>query len=323
MNMPAMMRAAVLHQFGGPEELIIQNIPVPEIDPEQILMRVEYAGVGEWDTFEREGGYAQMLGIEAHFPYVLGSEGAGTVAAVGQGVSHLKPGQRVYAPAFLNFKGGFYAEYTAVDAGMVSLIPDRLTPLQASVISGVGMTALRGLEDVLELKPGEAIIILGASGGIGHVAAQMARHIGARVLAVASGEDGAGLLTQMGFENVIDGRQDPIAEAARAFASDGVDAALLTAGGLAAEQVIQALRPDGRAAYPFGVNPEPQTQSGVNISGYNGEPDPEIVQRLAVFLESGAVTPHVSRTFALEQVAEAHQHLSQHYLGKLALTINP
>ena len=155
------MQAAVINRFGGPEELVVQEVPIPEIAPGEVLIRVEYASVGAWDPFEREGGYARMLGIETRFPYVLGSEGAGSIASVGEGVSRFKTDDHVYAPEFLNPKGGFYAEFAAVDAGYVSLTPEDLTAEQASVISGAGITALRGLADVLNLGRGESV---GASG---------------------------------------------------------------------------------------------------------------------------------------------------------------
>ena len=96
------MQAVALDQFGGPEALKLQTLPVPEVGPDEVLVRVESAGVGVWDPFEREGGYAEMLGIEPQFPYVLGSEGAGVVAAVGESVSRFKKGDRVYAAGFLN-----------------------------------------------------------------------------------------------------------------------------------------------------------------------------------------------------------------------------
>ena len=117
------MRAVCIDRFGGPEALSLRTLPVPEIGPGEILIRVEFAGVGAWDPFEREGGYARMLGIEPRFPYILGSEGAGTIAAGGERVSRFEVGDRVYALGFLNPKGGFYAEYAAVDAGVVSPIP--------------------------------------------------------------------------------------------------------------------------------------------------------------------------------------------------------
>ena len=145
------MQAVALDQFGGPEALKLQTLPVPEVGPDEVLVRVESAGVGVWDPFEREGGYAEMLGIEPQFPYVLGSEGAGVVAAVGESVSRFKKGDRVYAAGFLNPKGGFYAEYAAVKAELVSHVPDGLTIEQAGVMSGVAITALRGLDDTLRL----------------------------------------------------------------------------------------------------------------------------------------------------------------------------
>ncbi|HEX5832144.1 MAG TPA: alcohol dehydrogenase catalytic domain-containing protein, partial [Gemmatimonadaceae bacterium] len=160
------MRAVVIDRFGGPEVLTVREIPVPTLDAGEVLIRVEVAGVGEWDPFEREGGYAEMLGTEPSFPYVLGSEGAGVVAGVSEGVERFAVGDRVYASGFLNPKGGLYAEYAAVNADLVSRIPGRLTIEQAGVMSGVAITALRGLDDVLALEPGESVAILGASGGV-------------------------------------------------------------------------------------------------------------------------------------------------------------
>lgn len=185
-----LMRAVAMDRFGGPEVLKIQTIPIPRVEAGEVLIRVEWAGVGEWDPFERQGGYAEMLGLEPAFPYILGSEGTGTIAAVGEQVSRFQEGDRVYAVGFLNPKGGFYAEYSAVDADLVSPIPEPLTMAQAGVMSGIAITAVRGLEDTLGLKPGESVMIFGASGGIGHVAVQFAKQMGARVLAVASGDDG-------------------------------------------------------------------------------------------------------------------------------------
>ena len=164
------MQAAAIDRFGGIETITLRTLPVPEVGPDEVLIRVESAGVAVWDVFEREGGFAQMFGIEPKFPYVLGSDGAGTVAAVGEQVSRFKEGDRVYAAALTNPKGGFYAEFTAVKADNVSHVPDKLTTEQAGVMPSDAMTALRGLDDMLDLKQGEALMIFGASGGIGHLA---------------------------------------------------------------------------------------------------------------------------------------------------------
>jgi NADPH:quinone reductase len=110
------MKAVALDRFGGLETMKLQMLPVPEVGANEVLIHVEWAGVGQWDPFEREGGFAREFGIEPKFPYMLGSDGAGTVAAVGDRVKGLKPGDRVYAFGLLNPKGGFYAEYAAVKA---------------------------------------------------------------------------------------------------------------------------------------------------------------------------------------------------------------
>ena len=181
------MQAAAIDRFGGIETITLRTLPVPEVGPDEVLIRVESAGVAVWDVFEREGGFAQMFGIEPKFPYVLGSDGAGTVAAVGEQVSRFKEGDRVYAAALTNPKGGFYAEFTAVKVDNVSHVPDKLTTEQAGVMPSDAMTALRGLDDMLDLKQGEALMIFGATGGIGQLAVQLAKRMGARVLAIASG----------------------------------------------------------------------------------------------------------------------------------------
>ncbi|HEX6037068.1 NADP-dependent oxidoreductase [Longimicrobium sp.] len=318
---PDSMRAIAIDQFGGIDALRLQTVPVPEIGPDEVLVRVEYAGVGEWDPFEREGGYAQMLGMEPAFPYVLGSEGAGTVAAVGADVRGFAPGDRVYAIGFLNPKGGFYAEYAAVHTDFVSPLPRALTTEQAAVVGGVGLTALRGLDDVLRIRPGGSVLVLGAGGGIGHVAVQLARQMHARVFAVASGADGVALATHVGADAAVDGRVDDVLAAARAFAPEGMDAALLTAGGAAAETALHTLREGGRAAYPNGVQPRPAAPAGVRLDAFNGDPDRDIVDRLDQRIASGRFDVHVARTFPLEQAADAHRALGEHYLGKLALRI--
>lgn len=315
------MHAAVINRFGGADELVVQEIPVPEIAPGQVLIRVEYAGVGAWDPFEREGGYARMLGIEARFPYVLGAEGAGTIADVGEKVSRFRIGDRVYAPGFLNPKGGFYAEFVAVDADCVSFVPASLTTEEASVLSGAGITALRGLVDVLDIRQDDSVAIFGASGGIGHVAVQFAKAMGARVFAVASGKDGVAMVKGLGIDCVIDGRRDDIPSAARSCGLNDLDAALLTAGGEAAERVISCVRSGGRAAFPNGICPEPVPRPDVRIDGYNGEPEPDIIRRLGTVVESGAVKPHVDRIFPLDHAADAHRYIEGHHSGKVALWI--
>src|SRR5262245_17950529 len=164
------MRAVALDEFGGPEALKIQNLPIPEIEPKEVLIRVEAAGVGAWDPYEREGRFVEIMGRKPKFPYVLGTDGAGTIAAVGKDVTRFKEGDRVYAAELANPKGGFYAQYAAVNADNASLIPGDLSIEQAAVLLTDGLTALTGLEKVLRLKAGDSLMVFGASGGIGHLA---------------------------------------------------------------------------------------------------------------------------------------------------------
>lgn len=315
------MQAITIDRFGGPEVLKIQEVPVPDTGPNDVLIRVEIAGVGEWDPFEREGGYAEMLGMEPSFPYILGSEGAGVVVAVGEAVEGFEEGDQVYAAGFLNPGGGFYAAYAAVDAEFVSHIPETLTMEEAGVVAGVGLTALRGLDDVLALKSGENVMIFGAGGGVGHVAVQLAKRMGARVFAVASGDDGVALARCLGADSAVNGRDERTVAAFREVTPGNLDAALVTAGGKVTDQFLSALREGSRVAYPNGVHPEPGVKPGIRLMGYNGEPDADIISRLNRLIGPGPFEVHVARTFSLAEAADAHRFLEGHYLGKLALRI--
>ena len=313
------MRAAALDRFGGVENIHLKQLPVPEPGPDEILLRVESAGVGVWDPFEREGEFAKMFGTKPTFPYVLGSDGAGTVAAVGAQVHRFKEGDHAYALALTNPKGGFYAEYAVVKEENVSPIPKKLSVEQAGVMPSDALTALRGLDEMLKLKKGESLMVFGAGGGIGHLAVQLAKRMGARVLAVASGEDGVALVKRLGADAVVNGRKDDLEAAARSFAPGGLDAALVTAGGEAADRALRAMRENGRVAYPNGVMPPPKARPGVKVQAYDGEPNPQQIEKLNRLIESGPFEVHVARTFPLDKAAEAHRELGKHYLGKLAL----
>jgi len=315
------MRAVALDQFGGPETLKIQNLPVPQVEANEVLIRVEAAGIGAWDPYEREGRFVEITGVKPTFPYVLGTDGAGTIAAVGEGVKRFKEGDRVYAAELANPKGGFYAQYAAVKADNVSLIPGHLTVEQAAVLPTDALTALTGLEKVLGLKSGESLMVFGASGGIGHLALQLAKRLGARVFAIASGDDGVQFAKKLGADSVVDGRSDDVLNAAEEFAPNGIDAALVTAGGDRTDRALSAIRRSGRIAYPHGVMPEPTAPEGVAIEAYDGEFDPSLIERLNTLIDSGPFEVHVDKTFRLEEAGKAHDALAEHHLGKLALLI--
>jgi NADPH:quinone reductase-like Zn-dependent oxidoreductase len=220
-----------------------------------------------------------------------------------------------------NPKGGFYAQYTVVNADHASLIPWKLQTEQAGAMPTDAITGLRGLDDVLGLQNGESLLILGASGGIGHLSVQLAKRMGARVLAVASGDDGVALVERLRADAAIDGHKDDVAAAAKRFAPSGLDAVLLTAGGEAAQKAMEALREGGRVAYPNGVEPEPQALPGLIIRSYDGMPDLQVIAKLNRLVEAGPFEVHIDRFFPLDKAADAHRALNSHYLGKLALRI--
>lgn len=318
---PDTMKAITIDRFGGRDELTLHTIPLPDVGPDEVLIRVDTAGVGVWDPWDREGAFAETMEVEPSFPYSLGSDGAGTVAAAGERVNRFTPGDRVYAYTHPNAKSRFYAEYTAVPVDNVSYIPEKLPIEQAGVMAVGAITALHGLDEVLNLAKDETLLIFGASGGIGHIAVQLAKRMGVRVFAVASGDDGVALVERLGADAVVDGYMDDVAATANEFAPDGLDAALLTAGGEVAEDALDAIRDGGRVAYPNGVMPEPQSRSGMSVQNYDAVLNREATDTLNRLIEAGPFTVHVARTYPPEGVAEAHRALDEHYLGKLALKL--
>lgn len=315
------MDAVAIDRFGGPEELTLHELPVPEVGSGEILIRVDTAGVGVWDPFDREGGFVEILGAEPKFPYVLGADGAGIVEAVGEGVTRFVAGDRVYSFGSLDPKSRFYAKYAVVKAEHAAPVPEGLSLEEAGAMPTDALTALVGLDEILHLQPGETLLVFGASGGIGHLAVQLAKRIGARVLAVASHEDGVELVRRLGADAVVDGHGGDVGEAARTFAPEGIDAALVTAAGEGLDEAMSALRDGARVAYPHGVQPKPHARDTVHVEGYDGRVTHELLDRLNGLIEKGPFTVEVARTFPLEAAAEAHRTLDQHFLGKLALKI--
>lgn len=318
---PETMQAAAIDRFGGAELITVRTVAVPEVGPTEVLIRVEVAGVASWDAVEREGHYDGAFGMPSTFPYVLGWDCAGTVTAVGDEVSRFKEGDRVYAASMPLPKGGTYAMYAATDADNVSLIPTKLTIEQAGVMGWDALTALSGLEEI-GLKQGDTIMIFGASGGIGHMAIQLAKRMGARVFAVASGDDGVALSQRLGADAVVNGRKDDVAAAAHEFAPGGFDTALVTAGGKAADHALSLVRDGGRVACPQGVMPDPNVRPGVELVHYNGARGQDATDKLNRLIDSGPFHVHVARIFPFDQVADAHRELTTHYVGKFALRVS-
>jgi NADPH2:quinone reductase len=320
-KIPPTMLAAAIDRFGKAKELKIRDRPVPEVDAGEVLIAVHTAGVGSWDADIR-GGWWPGPG-KPRFPLVLGTDGSGTVVAVGSRVRRFKAGDKVYAYSWMNPKGGFYAEYVAVDAKNVAPMPTMLTLREAGAIPVTGLTGLQGLEGALKIKEGERLIIHGASGGVGTVALQFAKWLGARVLATASGKDGVALVRRLGADAAVDGRQGDIGEAARQFAPDGADAVLALSSGAALTQCLDALKPrGGRVAYPNGVEPAPRKRKGVKVTAYDAVAGVREFQRLTRAVDGSNLRVVIADTFALDDAPAAHERIETgHVLGKVVLRV--
>jgi len=315
-GIPDTMKAAAIDRFGGPEVIHTRSLPVPTPEANQVLIRLGTAGIGVWDPYAREG---EIPTGARRFPRVIGNDGAGMVVATGEHVTRFRVGEPVYA---YSMEGGFYAEYVAVDEDNVAPIPPGLDPDEAGALGADGVTALRGLDDELELRAGQTLMIFGASGGIGHIAVQLAKRIGAKVLAIASGADGVELVLRLGADAAIDGHRDDPAEAARAFAPNGLDAALVLVSGKGLPAALRAVRPGGRVAYPNGVEPEPRVPDGIESHAYDGTPGPDAFVRLNRLIGAGRFHVELGRVYRLEDAADAHREIDKHHLGKLAFRVH-
>jgi NADPH:quinone reductase-like Zn-dependent oxidoreductase len=316
-DIPTTMLAAAIDQGGGPEVLRARHIPVPTPTPDEVLIAVHAAGVAVWDATERQG-----AGAGTHFPLVLGTDGAGTVVAIGSAVHGFRIGDRVYGIA--SGSSGFYAQYVATRAEDVSHIPKGIGLEEAGVIAASGLSALQGIDDVLQLKAGETLIIHGASGAVGTLAIQFARLRGVRVLATVTSEAGAALATRLGADAVINDRTENIAAAAKRFAPDGVDAVLGLAGGKALEQCIDALRHDGRGrvAYLYGIEPVPRPRYAMRMTLYSLIAGRSEFDRLDEAVAAAHLKVPIAAEYPLADAAAAHRRLKAgHLLGKIVLLV--
>jgi len=316
---PQTMRAAAIDKAGGPEVITLHTLPVPRPAADEVLIAVHTAGVAVWDASVRV--HPEEI-THSRFPLVLGTDGAGVIAAVGSQVSGFKPGDQVYSYSWDNPQGGFYAEYVAVPAKLVGHVPPRMSLRDAGAIGTTGLTAIQGIDDALHIKPGETLIIHGAAGGVGSLAVQFAKLRGARVLATASGEDGASFVKRLGADAVVDGRQGDIVAAARQLAPQGVDAVLAFAGGDSLERCLDALRAGGRVAFPSGVRPEPKARTGISIVRYDAIAGHEEFERLNLAIIAAKLQIPIAAEYPLADAAKAQERVEAgHVLGKVVLQI--
>jgi len=327
------MRAVRVAAFGGPERLELAELPVPEPEPGEVLVEVEAAGVNRLDVLTRSGSYH---GAGAP-PLVLGQEGAGTVRDVGSGVSGLAAGDAVLA---FGGRPGFYAEQVAVPASRVVRRPAGLAAAAAAALPTAWLTAWYCLRHLARVAPGDAVLVFAAASGVGDAAVQIARHAGARVIAVAGGAAKGRWAVANGADAAIDHTAQDVLEHVRLL-TDGAraDVVLDAVGGPTFAQALQAAGHGGRvvalanvALAPSTVDvrhfyPKNVTIHGFQVTnrierlGYDPRPD---LEQLAGLVAGGELTVHVDRTYPLSRAADAHRRLeARENLGKVLLTPEP
>ena len=290
---------------------------MPPLGPREVLIALAAADVGIWDAKIRDGTWAEG---DEQFPLPLGTDGAGTIAAVGSRVRRLRVGDRVWAFRYANPKGGFHAEYVAVDANNVALAPRRLSSLEAGAAAVTALTAVQGIDDVLKVRAGESLLIFGASGAVGTLAVQFAKRRKARVVAAASGRDGVALVRRLGADEAFDARREP--ERLATLAPEGLDAALVLAGSPVVDQLLAHVHRGGRVAYPNGVEPAPRRRAGIQLRGYDAEAAPHPFARLDRAVGEARLRVPIAATFPLAQAAKAHARVEKgHVLGRVVLRI--
>jgi NADPH:quinone reductase-like Zn-dependent oxidoreductase len=276
--------------------------------------------VGGWDESIRDGSWKP--GGRTRFPLVLGTDGAGVVVAKGARVRRFRVGDRVYAYDAENRKGGFYAEYVAVDERKTGRVPRRLDLLQAGAGAVTGLTALQGIDGALEVRRGETVLIFGASGAVGTLAVQFAKRLGARVLATASGQRAAKVVRRLGADAVIDARRGKAADQLRELTPDGIDAVLALAGGDELERCLDFVRDRGRIAYPNGVEPEPKARRGFRIRGYDAVAGPREFERLGRAVTRARLRVPIAARYPLGAAAAGHRRLGGKVIGRIVLRIH-
>jgi NADPH:quinone reductase len=253
------------------------------------------------------------------FPVILGSDGSGTIVEVGPGVNGFKVGGEVYARS-----GVFYAEYAIARAEDTAHLPKGINLTEAGILATSGLSALQGVDDVLQLKAGETLVIHSAAGAVGTLAIQFAKLRGARVLATAADQEGLDLAKRLGADAVVNGRTDDIAASAHRLAPTAPMRCLGLRAGDALEHCIDAVRADGRGrvAYLSGIKPIPRPRYEVRMTLYSFISGTHEFARLNKAVEAAKLQVPIAAEYPLADAAEAHTRLEAgHLLGKIVLRV--
>jgi NADPH:quinone reductase-like Zn-dependent oxidoreductase len=308
------MKAVVIHSYGGQEVLVTEDMPVPEITDDEVLIRVHAAGVNPVDWKVRAGYLKEMLSYE--FPLTLGWDVSGTVAKAGSNVTRLSVGDEVYALADIS-RNGAYAEFIAVKGDGVALKPDSLDHVHAASVPLAALTAWQAIFGAADLSEGQKILIHAAAGGVGTYAVQMASWKGAHVLGTASARNRE-FLIGLGANEVIDYTKTPFED----IAVD-VDVVLDAMGGEIQERSWKTLVSGGILVSILGPPDESKAaEFGVRGVGVFVQPHAEQLAVIAGLIDNGHVKPVVTEVLPMTDVAKAHEMSeTEHVRGKIVLEV--
>ncbi|ADB31115.1 Alcohol dehydrogenase GroES domain protein [Kribbella flavida DSM 17836] len=310
------MRAVVQDRFGGPEVLILGELPDPEPGPTEILVRVRAAGVNpvDWATRAGEGMFEEP-------PFVLGWDVAGVVEQVGVGVTRFRPGDDVFGMPRFPLQAGAYAELVTGPSRQFARQPTALDHVEAAALPLAGLTAWQILVDLADVQPGQRVLVTAAAGGVGHLAVQIAKARGAFVIGTArAGKHD--FLRRIGLDEPIDYTRTTVADVVR-----DVDVVVDCLGGASSVDLMPVLRRGGLLVPVLGgVTPDIAAAAeryGVNACTLLVEPDGHALGELAALAERGLLRPEIQATYDLADAATAHEVGEQgRTRGKLVLTVD-
>jgi NADPH:quinone reductase-like Zn-dependent oxidoreductase len=307
-----MMRAVRFHDYGGPEQLVVEQMPVPQAGPDSVLVRIKAAGVNPVDWKLRSGALRQYMPVP--LPAIPGRDLAGTVVEVGAGVTAFQAGQAVYGMA----ETGSYAEYAVAAVKAIAPKPERLTFDEAASVPVGAVTAWRALFDAAQIQAGQRVLIQGAAGGVGLFAVQLARWKGAHVIGTASGAN-QDYVRSLGAETVINYQATEVASAVH-----DVDVVVDTVGGNVLESSYQLVRPGGVLVTIAGRPDEKTAQErGIRVASLGPiAEEGSYLRQMGDLFQSGELKTYVGKVLPLSEAAQA-QALSEtgHGRGHIVLHV--
>ena len=310
------MKAAQINEYGGPESVKITETDQPPVADDQLLVEVRAAAVNPFDVKVSQGHARQMA--ELKFPATLGGDLSGVVAAVGSAVSGFEVGDEVYGLAGALSGHGSFAQFAPVAATSAGRKPSGLNFLEAAALPLAGVSAYQSLVETLQLKAGQKILIHGGAGGIGSLAIQLAKHLGAHVATTAAADDEA-FVKELGAEVFIDYKGQKFQDVVKDY-----DAVFDTVGGDTLANSYSVLKPGGALTTMAGQPDEAlASKYQVTATGQFTRLNPERLAGVTKLVEDGDLKPVIDKTFPFEQTAEAMAYLAQGgHRGKVLINVS-